>query len=212
MQMNEALTAMSCDDFVDAVAARQPAPSGGGAAALVGALGVALGSMAAEFTRGKRRYAAYEADLTRMLDEAEGIRATLLDLVDSDAVGVIALTQAYAIPKDDPARPAALERATRGAISAPLEMMRQVCRAIATLEELGEKGSRLLLSDVGCGALLCRGALEAASLNVFVNTRDLADRELAGTTEAECDQMLAEWCPRAEALAVQVMNDVRGGE
>ena len=67
----------------------------------------------------------------------------------------------------------------------------------------------MLISDVGCGALLCRAALEAASLNVFVNTKTLSDRAFAEATEAECDVLLGEWCPRAEACAAKVMAHIR---
>ena len=88
-------------------------------------------------------------------------------------------------------------------------MMRQIAKAIELLEEMGEKGSRMLLSDVGCGALLCRAALEAASLNVFVNTKTLADRAFAESVEAECDALLAEYGPRAEACAAKVMAHIR---
>ena len=70
----------------------------------------------------------------------------------------------------------------------------------------------MLVSDVGCGALLCRAALEAASLNVFVNTKSLADRGYATSVEAECDALLDEWCPRADAVVAQVTRCIRGGE
>ena len=88
-------------------------------------------------------------------------------------------------------------------------MMERIAEAIELLEEMGQKGSRMLLSDVGCGALLCRAALEAASLNVFVNTKTLRDRSYAEKIEARCDALLAEYIPRAEACAAQVMGAIR---
>ncbi len=201
---------MKCSDFAAVLAAQEPVPGGGGAAALVGALGVALGSMVGNFTTGKKRYADVEDDIRRMLDEGEEIRTRLLQLIDEDADAFAPLAKAYGIPKDDPTRAQVLEEATKGACVAPVEMMRQIARAIALLEEMGEKGSRMLLSDVGCGALLCRAALEAASLNVFVNTKTLADRDFAQKLEAECDDLLASYIPRAEACAASVMTHIRG--
>ena len=62
---------------------------------------------------------------------------------------------------------------------------------------------------MGAGALLSRAALEAASLNVFVNTRSLKDRAYAEAVEARCDEMLGTWCPRAEVLAAKVMGRIR---
>ena len=89
-------------------------------------------------------------------------------------------------------------------------MMGQLCRAIELLEEMGDKGSRMLLSDVGCGAMLCRAALEAASLNVFVNTKTLRDRDFAQSTEDKCDAMLKEYCERAQVCADAVTRRIRG--
>jgi formiminotetrahydrofolate cyclodeaminase len=191
------------------LAAKESVPGGGGAAALVGALGVALGSMVGNFTTGKKRYADVEDDIRRMLADGEAIRLTLLELVEEDAAAFYPLSQAYGIPKEDPTRAQVLEDATKNACAAPVEMMRQIAKAIELLEEMGEKGSRMLLSDVGCGALLCRAALEAASLNVFVNTKTLADRAFAESVEAECDALLAEYGPRAEACAAKVMAHIR---
>ena len=207
--VGERLTDKSCYAFAEVLAAKESVPGGGGAAALVGALGIALGSMVGNFTTGKKRYADVEDDIQRMLADAEAIRLKLIELVEEDAAAFYPLSQAYGIPKDDPTRAEVLEEATKNACVAPLEMMRQIAKAIELLEEMGQKGSKMLLSDVGCGALLCRAALEAASLNVFVNTKTLNERTLAYAIEAECDALLGEWCPRAEACAASVMDHIR---
>lgn len=203
------LVEASCQDFAEVLAAKESVPGGGGAAALVGALGVALGSMVGNFTTGKEKYAAVEQDIQRMLEQGEAIRCRLLDLVDEDAAAFYPLSQAYGIPKDDPTRAETLEACTKEALAGPYEMMQQICLAIELLEEMGEKGSRMLISDVGCGASLCRAALEAAALNVFINTKGLQDRAYAQEVEAECDRMLSEYLPRAEAVSQVVTNQIR---
>ena len=207
--MAERLTDRSCSEFASVLAAKESVPGGGGAAALVGALGVALCSMVGNFTAGKERFADVEDDIQRMLSEAETVRERLIELVEEDAEAFYPLSKAYAIPRDDPRRAEVLEEATKNACGAPLEMMRQICHAIELLEEMGAKGSRMLYSDIGCGALMCRAALEAASLNVFVNTKTLADRDFAKKAEEECDEMLVTYIPRAEACAVAVMAHIR---
>lgn len=204
------LTERSCEEFAAVLASKEPVPGGGGAAALVGALAAALCSMVGNFTTGKRTYADVEEDVQRMLGEAEAVRRRLLELVQKDADAFLPLSVAYGMAKDDPAREVTLEEATKGACIAPLDMMRQTCVAIELLEEMGRKGSRMLLSDVGCGAYLARAALEAASVNVFVNTRSLKDRSLAQVTEGVADRMLAEYVPRAQACADAVLARVRG--
>ncbi|MBQ3387399.1 MAG: cyclodeaminase/cyclohydrolase family protein [Eggerthellaceae bacterium] len=206
--MPEKLMDGSCTAFADALAAKVSVPGGGGAAAYVGALGVALCSMVGNFTTGKKKYAEYEEDIQRMLAEGEEIRARLLELVDEDAEAFFPLSQAYAIPKEDPTRAEVLERCTKHALAGPLEMMRQIARSVELLEEMQAKGSRLLLSDVGCGAACAAAALRSAALNVFINTNALTDRDFATRVEAEADALLA-YVPRAEAVADAVCASLR---
>lgn len=200
----------SCKDFATLLAAKESVPGGGGAAAYVGALGAALCGMVGNFTTGKKAYAQVEEDVKGMIARADEVRAQLVDLVDEDARAFEPLSRAYGIPKDDPMRAQVLEEATKAACVAPMEMMRQICRAIDLLEDMGKKGSKMLVSDVGCGALLARAALEAAAMNVFVNTKTLDDRAHAQVLETECDAMLASYCPKAEAIAADVMGRIRG--
>jgi len=208
-ERDEKLVERTCAGFVDVVAAKAPVPGGGGVAALAGALGAALCSMVGEYTVGKARYADVQDDVERMLAEGADVRARLLALVDEDAAAFEPLSRAYAVPRDDPSRDEVLEEATKGACAAPLEIMRQCARAIALLEEMGEKGSRMLLSDVGCGAYLAVAALRAASLNVFVNTGGASDRAWAAGVEAEADELLATWVPRGRACADRVTDSIR---
>jgi len=203
------LTQFSCTAFADALASRAPVPSGGGAAAMAGALGIALGSMAGNLTAGKKKYAAVEADVLRMLSEGEILRNRLMELVDADAEAFEPLSRAYSIPRDDPAREQVMEEATMNACQAPLEMVHCCAKALLLLEEMEEKGSKLLISDVGIGALLCRAAMESAALNVFVNTRTLKDRETAAEMEQEVDEALRVYLPLADKIAASVTAYIR---
>ncbi len=207
--MNSELTQKSCADFAQVLASSAPVPGGGGAAALTGALGAALGSMVANLTVGRKAYAQYEEDLRSILERGEALRTGLLALVERDAAGFAPLARAYAIPKDDPARPETLEAATLAACEAPLEMMRLCGQAIQLLEELLEKGSVTLVSDVGCGALCCGAALESAGMNIFVNTRTLRDRQAASRLDAQTDVLLREYLPRARQVADEATRRVR---
>lgn len=206
--MDERLTELSCEEFAERVAARSSVPGGGGVAALVGALGAALCSMAGAFTAGKPRYVAVDADVRRIMDEVEDIRFRLLELVEEDALGFEPVTAAHARPADDPDRPAAIERATEGACMAPLAMMGECCRAVPLLEEMARICSPLLISDVACGALLVRAALETASVNVYVNTSALSDRLMAERVESTCSELLDEYVPRAEKIALSITDRI----
>ena len=207
--MAEKLTGKSLAAFTEVLAAKEPVPGGGGAAAAAGALGAALCIMVGNYTVGKKKYAAYEADVLRIMDEAERLRVELIRLVDADAEAFTPLSQAYAIPKEDPKRQQVLEEATIGAAKAPAAMARCAARTVDLLEEMLEKGSVMLLSDVGCGAVLCRAALESAAMNVFINTKTMQDRKLADELEQEMDQLLSEYTAKAAKIAEAVSVRIR---
>lgn len=203
------LTTLSCTAFADALASKAPVPGGGGAAAMTGALSAALCAMVGNLTAGKKKYAPYEADIQRILVEAEALRRRLLALVDADAAGFEPLAKAYAIPKEDPGREAVMEQATLQACAAPMEMLLACGDVLRLLEELLEKGSRLLLADVGCGAYLCKAAMESAALSVFVNTGTLKDRKTAAKMEQQVDEIRKKYLPLADEIAASVCMYIR---
>ena len=138
--------------FTEALASNAPTPGGGGAAALVGAVGAALGHMVGALTVGKKKYAAVEAELTACMERIDALRLRLLELVQRDADCFAPLVRAYGMAKDDPKRDETLERETLRAAQPPLEMMRACRDALTEIAVLAEKGSRLAVSDAGCAA------------------------------------------------------------
>ena len=96
------LTKSSCEGFLESLASKAPVPGGGGAAALVGAAGVALGNMVGSLTVGKKKYAAVEADLRTLNARAEVLRRRLEALVQADAEAFLPLAAAYGLPKETP--------------------------------------------------------------------------------------------------------------
>lgn len=196
----------SCQGFLDALASKAPVPGGGGASALAGALGAALATMVGNYTVGKKKYAHVEEDVRRLMADAEEIRAQLLAQVDADAAAFEPLSRAYAIPKDDPSREAVMEQCLRDAAAAPMEILRLTCRAIDLHRELAQKGSVMVLSDVGTGAAFCRSALEGAWLNVKVNTKSMADQAYAQSLNAEADGLAGLYRNIADQVYEAVMG------
>ena len=204
---------LTCEEFLTQLSTKQPVPGGGGASALCGALGVALGSMVCNLTRGKKKYAAVEEDILRILKEGEELRLHLQSLVQADADAFEPLSQAYGLPKttaeEAAKRQEVMEKCLKDACQVPLHIMEACTKAIALLEELAEKGSRIALSDVGVGAAFCRAALDGASLNVYINTKLMQDRETAAQWEEAADAMLKEWLPRADQVVEAVKGSIR---
>ena len=201
------MTTKSCREFVTVLASNEPAPGGGGAAALVGALGTALGNMVGSLTVGKKKYADVEAEIIALKEKCDALQTELLDQVPADAEGFIPLAKAYGIPKDDPNRDTVMEEATIIACSTPMKIMELCCQAIEYISVFAAKGSRLAVSDAGCGAVCVKAALQAASLNVFINTKTLKNREVAEELNAKCLGMLDKY----GKLADEIFETVKAG-
>lgn len=199
-----------CTEFLSVLASKAAVPGGGGAAALVGAAGVALGNMVGCLTEGKKKYAAVEADIQRLNARAGELRRELEGLVEADAEAFAPLAKAYSIPKDDPARAEIMEKALDAACAVPLEILEKCAEGVALAEEYAAKGSVLALSDAGCAALFCKAAMQAAGLNVAINTRLMADREKAAALDKKAGALLAEYSPRADAVYTQVNGQLKG--
>lgn len=208
--MEQRLNEMSLGDFTARLTSTAPVPGGGGAAALMGALAASLCGMAAAITAGKGRYAHQAEELRTIAGRAEALRRELLALIDRDAEGFAPLARAYALPKGEPDTADALRAASLAACKAPWEMLLACREALELLETAREQVSPLLLSDIGCGAAACRAAMEAAAMNLFVNTRSLKGDGEAEALARRTGDLLDACRPRLEALAGGVLQTLQG--
>jgi formiminotetrahydrofolate cyclodeaminase len=99
-----------------------------------------------------------------------------------------------------------MEDALKLACTVPMDIMRLCARAIELHDDFAKKGSVLALSDAGAGAIFCKSALQGASLNVYINTQSMKDRNYAGSIEAEADAILGKYC----VMADDIFNTVTG--
>jgi len=198
---------MNLEKFLEQLASSAPVPGGGGASALCGALGTALGNMVGSLTVGKKKYADVEEEIIALNGKADALRKELLELVEKDAEVFEPLSKAYGIPKDDPMRDEVMAKVLKEAAEVPLEIMRKCCQVLELIAIYGEKGSRLAVSDAGCGAAMCRAALESAALNVYINTKAMKDRDLAKKMNEEVAEMLDKY----SAMASEIYASVAGG-
>ena len=201
------MTMETCREFVKVLSSDAPAPGGGGAAALVGAIGTALGNMVGSLTVGKKKYADVQDEILALKARCDELQKKLLDQVEADEVNFLPLAKAYGIPKDDPNRDKVMEEATLIACSTPMKIMELCCQAMEYVSVFAAKGSRLAVSDAGCAAVCCKAALQAASLNVFINTKSLKNRTIAEEMNAKANGMLNTYCAKADAI----FNTVKAG-
>ena len=171
-------TNKTCREFVAALASSAPTPGGGGAAALCGAVGAALCGMVASLTTGKKKYASVEREIQQLLESTNALQNKLLDQVRADAEGFQPLSRAYAIPREDPTRAAALQSAAETACTAPLEIM-----------------------------ALCAAALSAAG-RLAVNTKTMTDRSAADRLNARCFALLEQGRADGERIFCAVRDQL----
>lgn len=184
----------TCSQFLAELASKAPTPGGGGTAALVGAAGVALGNMVGNLTTGKKKYVAVEEKIQALNAKAETLRKELEALVQEDAEAFAPLAAAYGLPKDTPEQAADKERVMETALTraalVPIKIMQKCLEGITLAYSYAVDGSTMAISDAGCAAVLCKAALQAASLNVFVNTKLMTNREFATALEHTAEQLL----------------------
>ena len=206
MQTN--FSQFTCKEFTEVLASNAPVPGGGGACALVGAVGMALGNMVGSLTLNSKKYADVHDEMTLLCEEATALQNELLALMEADAKAFIPLSQAYKLPKDTPEEKAHKAEVMAACLDSccqvPLKIMECCAKAIELQEIYAEKGSAMALSDAGVGAILCLSAMQGAALNVRINTKSMADKNQAQRYNQKVADLLATYTPKANALYEKV--------
>ncbi len=202
-----------CDEFVEVLSSKAPVPGGGGASALVGAVGMALGNMVGSLTVGKKKYADVEEEMYALKEKATALQKDFLRLIERDAEVFEPLAKAYGMPRETEEEKAEKARVMaivlKDACSVPMEIMEKSCEALELITEFAAKGSALAISDAGVGAAFCKAALQGASLNVFINTKSMADKEYAAELNAKADAMLEKYTKIADDIFANVTARLR---
>ena len=200
-------------EFLAELSSASPVPGGGGASAAVGAFASALGMMVANLTIGKKKYAEYEEEILAARNELARLQDELVWLTDEDAKAFEPLSRAYGLPKDTEEQRAEKERVMEQALYeaslAPLQIMETIAKAADILEVLEKKGSRLAVSDVGVGILFAQAALEGASLNIFINTKMMKNRERAEELNARAEALIDGGRRKKEAIYGAVLEKIK---
>ena len=201
------------NEFVEKLGSGSPTPGGGGASALVGALGIALGNMVAHLTIGRKKYVSVELDMLELKAHASNLQAQLLTLIERDAEVFEPLARAYSLPKqteeEKKEKDRVMEKALNQACRIPMEIMETVCESLELVKEAAQKGTAAAVSDAGDAAVFCKAALQGASLNVYINTRSMKDRSTAEEYNRRADELLEKYCPMADEIFESVKNRLR---
>lgn len=201
-------------DFCDVLSSKDPAPGGGSAAALSGALGASLTMMVGNLTFGKKAYEALEQEskdqLVRDYEEVERLRMRLLHLIDEDTEAFIRYMDAVKMPKDTEeerdAREKAMERAGVQTLEIPMEVARNCLELLKHQLSFVLYGNRNAVSDIGVGALQAFAGVEGAALNVKINLPGIQDEKVKNSAAEQIENFLNE----ARILETKLMAMVNG--
>ena len=199
---------LTLDKFLSTLSSKEPVPGGGGASALAGALGNALGQMVANLTIGKKRYADVEDEIKGLLARMEDLQKEFVILADRDEEVFAPLAAAYALPSGTDEEKAEKTRVMEGrlldASLVPLEIMEKSLEGLEIVKILAEKGSRMAVSDAGVAAQFLRASLGGAVMNVYINTKSMKDRAKAEELNARAKELTE----KGFALADEVYGTV----
>ena len=201
------------EEFLAALSSKKPVPGGGGASALAGALGNALGQMVANLTIGKKKYAQVEDEIKELAERMKGIQGQFTALADQDAKVFAPLAKCYSLPSGTEEEKAykaeVMEARLLDASLVPMEIMEKASEMLEIMDILADKGSRMAVSDVGVGVQFIRTALLGAVMNVYINTKSMKNREKAEEMNEKAERLIKEGTEAADRIYQKVLEQLR---
>lgn len=204
------LTELTVKEFADVMGSDAPAPGGGSASALNGAIGAGLAAMVCGLTAGKKKYAEY-ADHAREVEAAAlALKDKLVHIIDTDTDAFNAVSAVFAMPKDTDeekaARKAAMLNALKGCTVSPYEMMELGLQGLELVTALIGKSNATAASDLGCAALNLKSGIQGAWLNVCININGMSDQAFADEYRAKGQAILDKALPMADAAYAAILE------
>lgn len=195
-------------EYLEVLSSKAPVPGGGGASALAGALGNALGQMVVNLTVGKKKYAEVE-EMQEYLERLKTMQQELLHLSDRDAEVFAPLAECYRLPSATPEekehKETVMEEKLLDASMVPVEIMEKALELLEILDVLADKGSRMAVSDVGVAVQFTRTALLGAVMNVYINTKSMKNREKAEEINQGAKRMVKIGTSQADEIYEKVL-------
>ncbi len=198
------LVKMNVKMFLDELASNSPAPGGGSAAALSGALGASLSSMVCNLTIGKKGYEKVQDEILEILHKSEALRKHLTDLIDKDAEAFNEVMAALKMPKETDEqkehRQQMMQAAFKHAADVPLETARTCVEVMDVAHVIVEKGNKNSISDAAVSVLMAQAGVQAAMLNVRINLSSITDTEYVQKVSTELHELLQNAMEKTAAI------------
>ncbi|MBQ7247964.1 MAG: cyclodeaminase/cyclohydrolase family protein [Lachnospiraceae bacterium] len=197
------------DDFLELLGSDAPAPGGGAAAALTGAIGMTLSEMVCSLTVTNPKFADQKEQTESWKQECRQLAARLLAAMDRDAEAFESMGAVFRMPKNTEeeknARRQAMQEALLICVKPPMELMKIAMEALELTAVLVGHTTRAAISDLGVAAVNLYATVKGAWLNVLININSMKDTALAGRYRAEGEELLM----RAQELSDDIFDKVR---
>ncbi len=181
--------------FLDSLAAKQPTPGGGSASALGGAMGAALGSMAANYTFGNEKYKELDAGARDAFAKLEALRGEFLQLMQADISAYENYRAAVAMPKETPVEKAARKLSMAATLDhssrVPELILSAAHSGLETVLAMTAATNPNLAGDVASAAYFIEACARGASIQVLSNcaANDWARCKAAADTVQKCQAL-----------------------
>ncbi|MEM7036892.1 MAG: cyclodeaminase/cyclohydrolase family protein, partial [Bacteroidota bacterium] len=203
------LVNMTLREFCDETASDSPAPGGGSVSALVGAVGVSLGTMVANLSAGKRGWDARIPEFSAVAVEGQRVKRELLALVDEDTAAFNKVMEAIRLPKgseaEKAARAAAMEAANQYAAEVPLRVMEKAIEGYEVLRKMADFGNPASITDAGVGALCVHTCVQGAGMNVRINLSGIKDEAVRNRLASRVKELVAD-SEKVQAAIMEVVE------
>ncbi len=203
------LTEMQVKEFCAILASDAPAPGGGSASALAGAMGIGLAEMVANLTVGKKKYADFQENAEEMKAKAAKLVDEMVDSIDKDTEAFDGVSAVFAMPKETDeekaARKEAMQKALKEATLAPYSVMELCLESLKVVNMGMGKTNTSAASDLGVAALNLKSAVQGAWLNVLINLGGIKDEAFVAEYKGKGEAILAEALPLADAIYNEIL-------
>ncbi|MGC9167107.1 MAG: glutamate formimidoyltransferase [Thermoplasmata archaeon] len=184
------------NQFLDELSSPSPAPGGGAASALVGAVAASLSSMVANLTIGKKKYAEYEEEMKNIVKQANELKNRLLKLMEEDEKAFNEIMDALKLPKNTPEeeriRKERIQESTKRASIVPITTAKLCLDVMRLSRVVTEKGNRNAITDGVCSAYFAYSAMKGAIMNVLINLKNIEDKNFVDNMKNEINILLKE--------------------
>ncbi len=194
--------------YLDDLASDNSTPGGGSASAVSGAMAAALACMVCRLTQGKEQYAAVQAEISTLLQQAEEHRQRFQDLMTEDIAAYSALSATFKLPRASDeqrlARAAAVQQGLVAAALVPLEIGERAVEVARVCERIAQIGNVNVLSDIAAAAMLAASAGTSAAWMVRVNMQHMRDQEQMVNLGGRLSRVLDEITSRCQNVTAIV--------